>query len=188
MSTDCTDLVSISELHRRLTADGVTINRSTLSRYVTRYADALNPVSQGRDTLVSYSAFVRHRAENINLPAGATPARSYEEPRRNAAAKARKEEADAALREIELAKARNQLTSTAQVAEAAREAMTALSAAFDLAVADCAERLAAQPSHDPRTIRPHLRKLKEAALDAFRRTLTTALEAGESEAARADAA
>ncbi|RVU13152.1 hypothetical protein [Methylobacterium oryzihabitans] len=179
MSTDCTDLVSISELHRRLTADGVAINRSTLSRYITRYADALNPVIHGRDTLVSYAAVVRHRAENINLPAAAPTGRpSYEEPRRNGAAKARKEEADAGLRELELAKARGQLTATTEVVEAAREAVSALTQAFDLALADTAERLAAATGHDARAIRPHLRKLKEAGLEAFRSALTKALRPG----------
>lgn len=176
MSTDRTDLVSISELHRRLTEAGQKANRSSLSRYVTRYADALQPVRQGRDTLVSYSAFVQHRGENINV----ADERPYAVSKQGAAAKARKEEADAGLREIELAKAKNLLTPTAEVAAAGREAVGALSAAFDLALQDTAERLAAATGADARIIRPHLRKLKEAALEAFRHKLSTALseEAG----------
>lgn len=178
MSTDCTDLVSISELHRKLTADGVAINRSSLSRYITRYAEDLNPVVQGRDTLVSYAAVVRHRAENTNLDS-ALPARrsSYEGPRRTGAAKARREEADASLREIALAKARGELTPTAEVVEAAREAVSAMTQAFDLALADTAERISAETGRDARVIRPHLRKLKDAGLAAFRATLTKALAA-----------
>lgn len=180
MSTDCTDLLSISELHRRLLAGGEKINRSTLSRYVTRYADALNPVVQGRDTLVSFEAFTRHRTENINV-ADKRPARrdDYASSKAASSSKARKEEADAGLKEIELAKAQNLLTPSAEVATAGREAISALNAAFDLAVQDTADRLAGATGADARVIRPHLRKLKEVAIESFRQKLLGSLPTGE---------
>lgn len=172
MSTDRTDLVSISELHRRLTEAGQKTNRSTLSRYVTRYADALNPVRQGRDTLVSFSAFVAHRGENLNV-ADEAP---YAERKQGAAAKARKEEADAGIREIDLAERRGLLTSVTEVRAAGLEAIAKMSGAFDIALQDTAERLASATGADPRIIRPHLRKLKEQAFDEFRRSLTASLK------------
>lgn len=178
MSDDSTDLVSISELHRQLLERGESINRSTLSRYITRYADALHPVTQGRDTLVSMAAYLRHRIENVNVPERRSTPEASASPKAKTAAKGRREEAEAGLKEIELAKAQNLLTPTAEVATAGREAIAALTAAFDLAVQDIADRIARDTGAEARVIRPHLRKLSEIALAAFRRNLEDALGEG----------
>lgn len=171
MSTDRTDLVSISELTRRLKAKGIRIDRSTVSRYVTRHADALNPVQQGKEALVSEAAFLAHRGENINI----ADERPYQAPKAGAVAKARREQADAELREIELGKTKLLLTPTSEVTEAAAEAIGAMNAAFDMALQKTAERLGSGFGLETRLVRPYLRGLRETALEEFRRTLVNAL-------------
>ncbi len=91
------------------------------------------------------------------------------------------------LAEMDLKERRGELTPTAEVIEAAREAVSAMTQAFDLALADTAERLAAATGKDARAIRPHLRTFKDVGLAAFRHTLTTALAAGERAPAAPDA-
>ena len=176
MSTDCTDLVSISELHRRLKAEGDPINRSSLSRYVTRYADALNPVVRGRDTLVSFETVRAHRAENINIESRPPGRGDYGSQKIGAAAKARKEEADAGLRELELAKARERLTDRAEVATAAREAIALAGGAFDLAAPEIAARAEKEDGIEQRVTLKILRRYREAGWEEFRRALTKALD------------
>jgi hypothetical protein len=45
------------------------VEHSTLSRYVSKYANALDPQRDGRETTVDFEALIQHRSENINRAA-----------------------------------------------------------------------------------------------------------------------
>ncbi|MEZ5901658.1 MAG: hypothetical protein R3D51_19435 [Hyphomicrobiaceae bacterium] len=159
---DNTGLVSITEAAARLTAAGDAIDRSTLSRYVSRYAAALNPSKLGRETVVEFEKLRQHRTQNIRLeskPLVRTIAKSDSQ--------ARKLDADARIRELDLAEREGKITLKSEVAEAARTAIAELRAALDAAVNDTAEQIAHALGGEPRLIRPALRKMAARAFEAF---------------------
>lgn len=159
---DSTGLVSVTEAARRLSELGDKIDRSTLSRYVARYAAALNPSKDGRETVVNFETLRGHRVQNIRLdakPLAGTRARSDSQ--------ARKLDADARIRELDLAERECKITLRDEVAEAARVAVAAMRAAFDAAVNDTAEQLAHHLAGEPRLIRPALRSMAAKGFEAF---------------------
>ncbi|WP_375308394.1 hypothetical protein WI560_13500 [Bradyrhizobium sp. A11] len=178
---DSTGLVSITEAATLLTADGDPIDRSTLSRYVSRWAVALSPAKLGRETVVDYEKLKLHRAENIRLDA---------KPLAKAVTKsdsqARKLDADARLRELDLAEREGKITLRSEVAEAAQVAIAELRAALDAAVNDAAEQIGHAVASEPRLIRPALRKMVAKGFEAFcerMRSYSLGVTAGASESA-----
>ncbi|MBI5260879.1 MAG: hypothetical protein HY852_03555 [Bradyrhizobium sp.] len=159
---DSTGLVSVTEAARRLTEAGDKVERSTLSRYVDRYAAALNPVKRGRETVLDFETLRKHRAENINLDA-----KPLAGARSKSDSQARKLDADARLRELDLAERESKLTLRDEVAEGAAVAIAAMRAAMDAAVNDTAEQLAHQFAGEARLIRPKLRAMTAKGFDAF---------------------
>lgn len=108
--------VTMAEIARR---DGV--NRSTVKRYVDRYH------LQGDDGLVDYTAYTQHRAENVSLE----DAQSRPAPRD---AKARRAEADAEIKELELAEKRGELIERGPFVSEMRDLLLALMADIDASI------------------------------------------------------
>ncbi|EJW12620.1 hypothetical protein A33M_1903 [Rhodovulum sp. PH10] len=171
------DLVSLTEAAARLAAIGDRVDRSTLSRYVSSHAAALGPVRRGRETLVSFDVLREHRAKNIRLG----DAKPFAPARSKSDSQARKVDAEARLRELELAREERHITSVAEVVDGAHAAVAAMRAAFDLAINDTAEQLGQRLGVEPRLVRPFLRQLGNKGQDAFARAmaeLVAAIEAG----------
>lgn len=189
MSTDRTQFVSIAEAARRLTAEGDAVERSTLSRYVTRYADALRPARSGRDTLVDFEALRRHRRENIALPARLerADAEPYREARSAHAAKHRKEEADATLREIELERALGTVCPVSEVERAAQDAVAILAAEEDRQVTRFADLCARATGADSRVVRKFMRELMHSTRATFAAALLARIPGAEAPAPAGEA-
>lgn len=183
---DSTGLVSITEAATLLTADGDPIDRSTLSRYVSRWAVALGPAKLGRETVVDYEKLKLHRAENIRLDA-----KPLVKTVTKSDSQARKLDADARLRELDLAEREGKITLRSEVAEAAQVAVAELRAALDAAVNDAAEQIGHAVGSEPRLIRPALRKMVAKGFEAFcerMRSYSLGVTAGASDKASSEPA
>jgi len=163
MTHDSTDLVSVTEAAARLTAAGDKVERSTLSRYITKHADALQPQTRGRDTLIDFAKLKEHRGQNIRL-ADAKPHEVRASRSDEAAANLR---AQRQMRELDIAERLKQVTPRQDVEMAAHSAVAALRTAFAGAIGDAAEAIAAACGTEPRLVRPHLGALERKALEAF---------------------
>lgn len=181
------DWISITEAAHRLTAAGDPVDRSTLSRYLKQHSEALPLQENGRSNLVNYEDLVAHRQENIRLrplmpsPAlspGAKPAAGR--PSRFAGSQsdgaARKAQADAELREMDLAERRRRLTPTAEVDRAARDAVALMVSAFDQAVESEAQSVALKYGWDERTARIAFKTFSRAGLEVFHRNVLESLD------------
>lgn len=169
--------VSITEAARRLTALGRSVDRSTLSRYISKHAEALPTRTDGKATLVEFHALRAHREENIRIadldlppisaelrqvsPAG----RGHKETQAGGAA--RKANAQAEMAELDLAERKRELTLVSEVDRAARDAVALMRSAFDRAVESEAEVLALKYGWDPRVVRAALKQFSRKGLDVF---------------------
>ena len=81
-------------------AEGQPVERSTLSRYIKRYAADIEQRREGRETLINVDALIQHRTINIRVERGS--AAPYREDRRIASSKERKGEIEVRRAEIEL--------------------------------------------------------------------------------------
>jgi len=163
MTHDSTGLVSVTEAAARLTREGDRVERSTLSRYITKHADALQPQTRGRDTLIDFAKLKEHRGQNIRL----ADAKPHETQRSRSDEGAANLRAQRQLRELDIAERLKTLAPRADVENAAYSAVAALKTAFAGAVSDTAEAIAAACSTEARLVRPHLRTLERLALEAF---------------------
>ncbi len=173
-----TDVVSLTEAARRLTELGDAVERSTLSRYVQKHADALFPQRQGKQTVIDFGRLRLHRQQNIRLDQSAPEPRAppgYGQPSRNDA-QARNQIAQAQMRELDLAERKKELVPVNEVQEAAREAITRMRTSFDLAVNEAAEQIAANFGGEARIARPHLKAMIRSGLDRFARDMTELAE------------
>lgn len=167
------DRVSLKRARELLAEKGDVVEQSTLSRYVAKYADALDPQRVGRETTVDFEALQLHRQQNINRGGDAPQARAAT----IAATRGRADEsalnirAQRQMREIELAERTGALTPTRDVEEAASEAVNAMRNASQLALNDTAAIIANVCNVEPRLIRPHLKAFAHKAFDAFVRSL-----------------
>lgn len=169
--------VSITEAARRLTALGRPVDRSTLSRYVSKHAEALPTRTDGKATLVEFRQLCAHREENIRIvdldlpavsaePRHVSPAgRSHKETQAGGAA--RKANAQAEMAELDLAERKRELTPVSEVDRAARDAVALMRSAFDRAVESQAEVLALKYGWDPRLVRTALKQFSRTGLDVF---------------------
>jgi len=180
--------ISITEAAARLTAAGDPIDRSTLSRYLKQHAEALPLRPSGKSNLVDFTALVAHRAENIrirSLPAEirpAIPGRTMPMPSRTRFAgsqsdgAARKAQADAEMREMDLAERRGQLTVVAEVDQAGRDAIALMQSAFERAIETEAASLALKYGWDERAARVALKTFSRRGLDVFHRKILEHLD------------
>ncbi len=129
--------VSLRRARELLAERGDRIEQSTLSRYVSKYADAIDPQRDGRETTVDFEALAKHRSENINRtePAASSPA-STSIKRGRADESALNIRAQRQMRELEIAERIGALTPTREVRSAAAEAVSALRNAFALSLND----------------------------------------------------
>lgn len=161
-------------------AEGQRVDRSTLSRYVMRYASELNPKREGRETLINVDALLEHRRVNIRVErASAAP---YVKAAVIASHKERRGEIQTRLDEIELereeekrALERGEVVPVGDVVKAAEAAIAAFSAALDKGESDAVDDIARRTRSEARYIRPGLRELKRSTLAAFRKSLEDVL-------------
>jgi hypothetical protein len=165
--------VNLRRARDLLAERGDRVGQPALSRYVAKYADALDPQRDGRETTINFEALVQHRSENINraasAPSSAPPAPSIQRGRANEAALNIR--AQRQMRELEIAERIGALTPTREVRAAAAEAMSVLRNAFALSLNDSASALANAFNLEARLVRPHLKAFEKAGLEAFARAL-----------------
>jgi len=183
------DWISITEAAARLTASGDPVDRSTLSRYIKQHAEALPTRAEGKSNLVDFEKLAAHRAENIRLRSAATVSRaaasaqpfSSQTPTRFAGSQVngaqRKANADAELREMDLAERRGQLTVVAEVDQAGRDAVALMQSAFERAIETEASTLAMKYGWDERTVRLALKTFSRRGLEVFNREILDRLDA-----------
>lgn len=183
------DWISITEAAARLSQAGDVIDRSTLSRYLKQHAEALPLKPAGKSNLVEFGALAAHRGENIRIrPMAAMPTPSRGASRGPAASgtrfagsqsdgAARKAQADAELREMDLAERRKELTPVAEVDQAGREAVSLMRSAFERAIETEAASYSLKYGWDERTVRIALKQFSRIGLDVFNREVLLALDA-----------
>jgi hypothetical protein len=168
--------VNLRRARELLVERGDRIGQPALSRYVSKYADALDPQRDGRETTINIEALVQHRSENINraasAPSSAPASVSISKGRANEAALNIR--AQRQMRELEIAERVGALTPTREVRAAAAEAVSALRNAFALSLNDSAAALAHAFNIEPRLVRPYLRTFEKNGLNAFARALVVA--------------
>lgn len=172
--------VTLRDAVAMLAKRGDVVSKSALSRYLKQHAEALPVERVGRDLFLDFELLANHRAENIRLidasPRAALPATGAgPKPQRSstqAEGAARKVAAEAEIKELQLAKEKGLLTPTAEVEEAAREAVTQMRAAFELAVNATAEQIAARLGGEARLVRPLLKKMIRDGLEEFSRAMS----------------
>jgi hypothetical protein len=168
--------VNLRRARELLAEMGDRIGQPSLSRYVSKYADALDPQRDGRELTINFETLAKHRGENINRAATAPSSA----PASQSASKGRAHEAalnvraQRQMREIEIAERIGALTPTREVRAAAAEAMSALRNAFALSLNDSASALANAFNLEPRLVRPYLKTFEKNGLDAFSRALMVA--------------
>jgi hypothetical protein len=170
--------VNLARARELLAERGDRVGQPALSRYVAKYADALDPQRDGRELTVDFEALAKHRAENINRAATApssSPA-SVSVSKGRAAEAALNIRAQRQTRELELAERIGALTPTREVRAAASEAISTLRNAFALSLNDSASALASAFNLEPRLVRPYLKEFERRGLDAFARALTENVE------------
>jgi hypothetical protein len=168
--------VNLKRARELLAEQGDRIGQPSLSRYVTKYADALDPQKDGRETTIDFEALAKHRSENINraasVPSSSPASISISKGRANEAALNIR--AQRQMRELEIAERIGALTPTREVRAAAAEAMSALRNAFALSLNDSAAALAHAFNLEPRLVRPHLKAFEKNGLEAFAHALVVA--------------
>ncbi|RWB96576.1 MAG: hypothetical protein EOQ56_25505 [Mesorhizobium sp.] len=187
--------ISITDAAARLSAAGDRIDRSTLSRYLKQHSEALPTREEGKSHLVEYGALVAHRGENIrlrNIPpvAGLAPGLSSPKGRpvsrfagSQSDGQARKAQADAEMREMDLAQRRGELTPTAEVDKAGRDAIALMQSAFERAIESEAASLSVKYGWDERVARIALKAFVRVGLDDFNREIRERLDQRERERA-----
>lgn len=181
------DWISITEAATRLTEAGDRVDRSTLSRYLKQHSEALPLKRDGKSNLVDFIALVEHRGENIRIrsaPALPGPAaiRSPSAPSGRFAGSqsdgaARKAQADAELREMDLAERRRELTPTGEVDQAGRDAVAMMQSAFERAIESEAGELSLKYGWEERLVRLALKRFTKTGLDVFNRQILEKLDA-----------
>lgn len=177
--------LSITEAAARLSETGDAVDRSTLSRYLSQYAEALPTRRDGKSNLVEFGALVAHRSENIRLKKPAATSRHPLPGRGNQPGRfkgtqsdglARKVNAEAEIKEMDLAERRGELTSTAEVDAAGRDAIALMQAAFDRAVETEAATLSVRYGWDERVTRIALKGFAKRGVEVFNREIRERLD------------
>ncbi|SFF54592.1 hypothetical protein SAMN05216566_12533 [Aureimonas phyllosphaerae] len=177
--------VSITDAAAALAETGDAVDRSTLSRYLKQHAEALPLKRAGQSNLVELGALMAHRGENIRLRnpvhTGSALGRPPAPSRRFAGSQsdgiARKANADAEMKEMDLAHRRRHLTVTGEVDRAGREALALMQSAFDRAVESEAASLSVRYGWDERTVRLALKTFSKRGVEVFHREILQRLDA-----------
>lgn len=179
---DGEEWISITEAAARLTAAGDAVDRSTLSRYVSQHGEALATRREGKSNLVEFGRLQAHRSENVRLRRGPQAPLSRQGgaatlpaitggatrfPGSQADGAARKINADAELRELDLAERRGELTPVAEVDKAGRDAVALMQSAFDRAVDSEAASASVKYGWDERIVRLVLKAYARRGVDVF---------------------
>lgn len=179
------DWISITEAAARLTEAGDKVDRSSLSRYLKQHAEALPLKPDGKSNLLDFVALIAHRAENIRIrPASrASPTASKGQQKGSqfagtqADGAARKAQADAELREMDLAERRRELTPVAEVDQGGRDAVAMMQNAFERAIENEAQALSLKYGWEERVVRIALKNFSKAGLSMFNRIVLERLDA-----------
>ena len=177
--------ISITDAAARLTASGDPVDRSTLSRYLKQHAEALPVERQGKSNLVEFGALQAHRGENVRIrgavgPIASTPTASSGSASRFKGSQsdgaARKAQADAEMREMDLAERRGELTPVAEIDKSARDAVALMHSAFDRAVDTEAAMASVKYGWDERVARLVLKSFSRKGTDIFHREILKQLD------------
>jgi hypothetical protein len=180
------DWISITEAAARLTASGDRVDRSTLSRYLKQHSEALPLKPDGKSNLVDFVALVAHRGENIRIRPAPVSASQGQRKASLASSRfagtqsdgaARKAQADAELREMDLAVRRKELTPVSEVDQAGRDAVAMMQNAFDRAIETEAQTLSLKYGWEERLVRIALKNFSKAGLSVFNRMVLEKLDA-----------
>jgi len=171
MAHSCIGDVSLKRALELLAEQGDAVTQSTLSRYVAKYADALQPKRRGKELVVDFDTLLQHRRENIRLESVGVETPTTRKTATRSDEAAQNVRAQRLLRELDLAERSGALTPKREVEEAAHSAVGMLRGAFALALNDTADSLAALTGVEARLLRPHLRAFEKKGLDAFVRAL-----------------
>jgi hypothetical protein len=168
--------VNLRRARELLAERGDRVGQPALSRYISKYADALDPQRDGRETTVDFETLAKHRSENINRTesAASSSPTSISAQRGRANEAALNIRAQRQMREIEIAERIGALTPTREVRAAAAEAVSALRNAFALSLNDSASAVANAFNLEARVVRPYLKTFEKNGLDAFARALLEA--------------
>lgn len=170
--------ISITDAALRLSEVGDHVDRSTLSRYVKQHAEALPTKHEGKANLVEFGALRQHRSENIRLrplpsrelpPARGKPSGRFAGSQSDGMA--RKANADAEMREMDLALRRGELTPTSEVDRAGRDAIALMQSAFERAVESEAASLNVRYGWEERQARLALKAFTVKGLEVFNREM-----------------
>lgn len=184
--SDC-DWISISEAATRLSEMGDLVERSTLSRYIKQHGEAIEIREEGKARLIEFNALVAHRSENIRIRA--TPSSPQPKVTQTPSSHssrfsgsqsdgaARKAQADAELREMDLAERRKTLTKVSEVDRAGRDAIALMQSAFDRALETEAANASVKYGFDERATRIVLKAFVRKGLDIFNQTILGRIDA-----------
>ena len=181
--------ISITEAAARLTQAGDKIDRSSLSRYLKQHSEALPLKADGKSNLVDFVALIAHRGENVRLktPAASLPVRGtgqasaphmmvsrFKGTQSDGAA--RKSQAEAELKEMDLAERRSELTIVAEVDQGGRDAIALMQSAFERAIETEAAALSLKYGWDERMARLALKGFAREGLSVFNREILKRLD------------
>lgn len=178
--------ISITDAAARLSAAGDAVDRSTLSRYLKQHGEALPLRREGRSNLVEFGALAAHRGENVRLRKSApllasSPGTATGQPHRFAGTQsegaARKVQAEAEMREMDLAERRGELTLIAEVDKGARDAVALMQSAFDRAIDSEAAAASVKYGWDERIARIVLKGFARKGTEVFHREMLQKLDA-----------
>lgn len=179
--------ISITDAAERLSKAGDSVDRSTLSRYLKQHSEALPLKRDGKSNLVEFGSLAAHRAENIRLrKTGPVPAVSNSPVpehlgRRFAGSQldgvARKAQADAELRELDLAARRRQVTLVSEVDKSGRDAIALMQSAFERAIEGEASSASIKYGWDERVVRLVLKAFARKGTDVFHQEVLKYLDA-----------
>lgn len=180
------DWISITEAAARLTEAGDPVDRSTLSRYLKQHGEALPLRAAGKSNLVDFAALLAHRGENIRIrsmpsevrPAigrASAPATRFTGSQSDGAA--RKLQAEAEMREMDLAERRGQLVPAIEVDRAGRAAIALMQSAFEQALETEAANASLKYGWDERMVRIAFKLFVRRGLDEFNREMLKSIEA-----------
>lgn len=182
------DWISITDAAARLTQAGDKVDRSTLSRYLKQHAEALPLKADGKSNLVDFTALIAHRGENIRIRTGVAPVASgaptgsaYPGAARfkgtQSDGTARKAQAEAEMKEMDLAQRRGQLTVVSEVDQGGRDAIALMLSAFERAIETEATTLSMKYGWDERTVRIALKAFAKSGLSVFNEQILKRLDA-----------
>jgi hypothetical protein len=182
--------LSITVAAERLTAAGDAVDRSTLSRYVKQHSEALPQRREGKSNLVEFAALAAHRVENVRLrkpvpsfsstasPTGPSAQQTMRLfPGSQSDGAARKAQADAGIRELDLAERVGELTIVSEVDKSGRDAIALMQSAFERAIEGEASAASVKYGWDERIARIVLKAFARKGVEVFHTEVLKYLDA-----------